>query len=76
MQVSIADVQSFASGYVAVAHAVVTSAGVSAAGEALRAMQNRLTWALKRGRDRSWKIAHEHTSAPFDFETSKPILQR
>ena len=38
-------------------------------------MQNRLTWVLKQ-KDGAWKIVHEHTSAPVDFETAKVILQR
>jgi ketosteroid isomerase-like protein len=27
-------------------------------------MNNRLTWILRKESDGSWKIAHEHTSAP------------
>jgi hypothetical protein len=41
----------------------------------LRAMQNRLTWALKPAGS-AWKIVHEHTSAPMGFKDSKVILQR
>jgi ketosteroid isomerase-like protein len=59
----------------AVVHAFVTYTGQSAEGKELRAMQNRLTWALKQ-QDGGWKIVHEHTSAPVDFETSKVLLQR
>ena len=59
----------------AVAHAFVTYQCVSAEGEKLRAMCNRLTWTL-RPRDGAWKIVHEHTSAPIDFESFKVILQR
>ena len=61
---------------VAVVHAFLTFKGVSADGEKLRAMNNRLTWMLRREGDGSWKIVHEHTSAPADFETSKVMLQR
>ena len=60
---------------IAIVHAFVTFKGISAEGEALRAMQNRFTWVLK-NRDGVWKILHEHSSAPIDFETSKVILQR
>jgi ketosteroid isomerase-like protein len=60
---------------VAVAHAFVTYQGLSAEGTQLRAMHNRLTWALKQ-KGGAWKIVHEHTSAPVDFKTSKVILQR
>jgi ketosteroid isomerase-like protein len=38
-------------------------------------VDNRLTWALKQ-EDGGWKIVHEHTSEPADFEPSKVKLQR
>ena len=60
---------------IAVVHTFVTFKGISAAGEALRAMQNRFTWVLKNSGG-VWKILHEHSSAPVDFETSNVILQR
>lgn len=60
---------------VAVVHAMVVYTGVSALGEELCAMHNRLTWTLK-PTGNGWRIVHEHTSAPVDFETSKAILQR
>jgi ketosteroid isomerase-like protein len=55
--------------------AIVTYAGVSAEGEPLREMQNRLSWALR------WaghvpRIVHEHTSAPIAFDDTKAILRR
>lgn len=59
----------------AVAHGFVTYRGVSAQGKELRAMHNRLSWAIKQQGD-AWKIIHEHTSAPVDFETSKAMLHR
>ena len=55
--------------------AFLTFTGVSAHGETLRAMDNRLTWVLLR-RAGAWKIVHEHTSAPADFATSALMLQR
>ncbi len=59
----------------AVAYAFISYTGVSAEGKALRTMHNRLTWALK-PQGSAWKIIHEHSSAPVDFETSKVLLQR
>lgn len=50
-------------------------AGLSAAGDELRSMQNRLTWVLEsEGGD--WKIVHEHTSVPIGFGDLKGMLQR
>ena len=43
--------------------AFTTFSGISADGEELRSMNNRLTWILRRDGD-GWKITHEHTSAP------------
>jgi uncharacterized protein (TIGR02246 family) len=60
----------------ATGHAFVTFKGLSADGRELRAMTNRLSWVLRRADDGNWKILHEHTSAPIDFETAKVILQR
>ncbi len=67
------DVQTHAGAEVAVLSALVTYQGESADGQALRAMQNRLTWALAR-RAEGWRIVHEHTSAPVSGETSRVIL--
>jgi ketosteroid isomerase-like protein len=55
--------------------AFVTFKGLSADGHQLRAMNNRLSWALRK-RGGAWRIAHEHTSAPADFETAKVMLER
>ncbi len=66
------EVQTIMAQEVAIVHAFVIYKGVSAEGEALalRAMTNRLTWALgQKGGD--WKIVHEHTSAPVNFKTAK-----
>jgi len=51
-----------------------TYAALSAAGEELRAMQNRLTWVLgiEGG---AWRIIHEHTSVPIGFKDLKGLLQ-
>ena len=61
---------------VAVAHAFVTYRGLSADGTLLRAMNNRLTWGLRKTSDGGWAIVHEHSSAPTDSETGKVELQR
>ncbi|MDB6092679.1 MAG: hypothetical protein JWM32_241 [Verrucomicrobia bacterium] len=73
--VTFQDVQTFMGDIITVAHASITYQSISAEGQALRAMQNRLTWALGR-KNGTWKIVHEHTSAPVDLETTKAILKR
>jgi uncharacterized protein (TIGR02246 family) len=60
---------------IAVVSAYTRFSGVSPTGEELRAMENRLTWALRRT-DAGWKVFHEHTSAPGSFETGKLVLSR
>jgi len=70
------DVQTVVGDDVAVLHAFVTYKGLSANGDELRAMSNRLTWGLRRKPDGTWRIAHEHTSAPVEPETGKVTLQR
>lgn len=56
-------------------HAFIAFKGLSADGDELHAMQNRFTWMLQ-NREGGWKIVHEHSSAPIDFETAKVMLQR
>ena len=70
------DVRTVVGDDVAVLHAFVTYRGLSAEGEQLRAMNDRVTWGLRRQPDGSWLIAHEHTSAPVEPETGKVTLQR
>jgi uncharacterized protein (TIGR02246 family) len=60
---------------VAAVSAFLTFRGLSAEGEELRSMNNRLTWVLRKEPDGAWKIVHEHTSAPADDE-GKVQLQR
>jgi uncharacterized protein (TIGR02246 family) len=76
VEVGFQDVEVAMSDDLATTHAFVTFKGLSADGQELRAMTNRLTWVLRRGNDGVWRIIHEHTSAPIDFETTKVILQR
>ena len=59
----------------AVLDAIVTYTAESAKGEALRSMQNRITWVL-RETGHVLRIVHEHSSAPVGFEDSKAILTR
>jgi len=53
----------------------VKYAGLSAEGAELRAMENRMSWSLRRRADR-WLIVHEHSSSPADFKTMKVSLDR
>jgi ketosteroid isomerase-like protein len=55
--------------------AVATYTGVSAAGEDIRAMQNRMSWVLKTS-GHVLRVVHEHTSVPVGFEDAKAILKR
>ena len=75
VKVSFDDVQATGNSDFAVVSAIVTYAGLSAQGEQLRSMQNRLSWGLKTS-GHVLRIVHEHTSAPIGFEDSKAILRR
>lgn len=75
VKVSFDDVRVCAARESAVLSAIVTYAGTSADGEALRAMQNRLSWALRIS-GHVLRIIHEHTSAPIGFDDQKAILVR
>jgi ketosteroid isomerase-like protein len=55
--------------------AIVTYAAISAQGQELRAMQNRISWVLK-SRGRVLRVVHEHTSALVGFEDAKAMLRR
>ena len=58
------DVRTQAGDEVAAVTAFTTFAAVAPDGTESRSMNNRLTWVLRKEADGSWKIAHEHTSAP------------
>lgn len=75
VKVTFDEVQTSGSQDFAVVSAIVTYASQSAQGEHVRAMQNRLSWALKTS-GHVLRIIHEHTSAPVGFEDMKAILQR
>lgn len=55
--------------------ALVAYSAESAAGNRVRQMTNRLTWVLART-EGTWRVIHEHTSAPVDDATGKVILAR
>lgn len=59
---------------IAVGHAIFTYTAMSAEGEKLRSLDNRITVVLKRTND-VWKVIHEHTSAPIDHATLKANLK-
>jgi uncharacterized protein (TIGR02246 family) len=64
VEVEFDEVRSESGDDVTAVSAFTTFRGISAEGEELRSMNNRLTWVLRKDADGRWKIAHEHTSAP------------
>jgi ketosteroid isomerase-like protein len=75
VKVTFEDVKATVAKDFAYVSAIVTYAGISSEGTALRAMQNRLTWVLRMS-GHVLRVVHEHTSAPIGFEDMKAILQR
>jgi ketosteroid isomerase-like protein len=75
VRVRFAEVQTSAESSMVVVSAVVSYTAESAQGEALRSMQNRITWVFRES-GHVFRIAHEHTSAPLGYEDSKAILTR
>lgn len=75
VKVTFNEVQTSLGRELATVSAIVRYAGVSAQGQQLRTMQNRITWVLRMG-GHTFRIIHEHTSAPIGFNDSKAILQR
>ena len=73
--VDIDEARSARSGDLIVGHAMLTYTAHAADGTKLRWLDNRITLALKRI-GASWKVFHEHTSAPVDHESAKAILRR
>jgi uncharacterized protein (TIGR02246 family) len=69
------DIQIQSTGEMALASAFVRFTAISEKGEELRYLENRLTWIAQK-KDNQWKIIHQHTSGPIDFETMKVILKR
>lgn len=62
-------------GDLAYATAFVRFAAISAEGTELRHLNNRLTWVIQEKND-VWKVIHQHTSVPIDFDTMKGIMQK
>jgi uncharacterized protein (TIGR02246 family) len=69
------DMKIEAAGEMALATAIVRFTATSEKGEALRYLEDRLTW-VARKKEGTWKIIHQHNSGPIDFETMKVILRR
>jgi len=69
------EVQVTVTGDAAVVHSFVTYRALSAEGKEVRSMQSRHTWVLT-AKASTWKVIHEHSSAPADFDTKKLILKR
>lgn len=67
------DERTSASETLAYASATVRYTALSAAGQPLRSLQNRMTMVLEL-RGGEWKVVHQHTSSPVDFETKKAML--
>ena len=67
--------QTTQAGDFALVSSFVSYTGLSAQGETLRALHNRLSWGL-RMKGHQLRIVHEHSSAPIGFEDMKAILQR
>ena len=60
-------------GSVAAASGRVCYRAVGRHGSELRSIENRITWLLRRTAD-GWRIHHEHTSVPVDFQTKSARL--
>jgi ketosteroid isomerase-like protein len=73
--VGIHDVQAYAATDFAAGHAFLSYTAVSPEGKELRSMMNRITLILSKTAE-SWKVVHQHTSAPVDFNSMKVTLQR
>ncbi|WP_235568789.1 nuclear transport factor 2 family protein [Lysobacter sp. Root983] len=69
------EVEASVDGALAVGHALLSYTAYSADGQRLRSLDNRITVAM-RWTGETWKVFHEHTSAPIDHETTKAVLRR
>ncbi len=73
--VTFSDIEITEKGEWALITAIARFTATSEQGEALRYLENRLTLvAVKKGL--VWKIIHQHTSSPIDFNTMQVVLQR
>ena len=69
------DVRTQVSGDMALLTASLTYRAVDASGQALRSLDNRLSWVL-RERGGRWFVVHEHTSVPLAHDGGKGIFKR
>ena len=69
------DVVATVNGELAMGHATFTYTAISADGQELRSLDNRITLAMRRVGN-AWKIFHEHTSGPIDHKTMKGVIKR
>lgn len=69
------EVEATVTGDLAVGHAFLRYTAYSSQGQRLRSLDNRITVAMRRTGE-TWRIFHEHTSAPIDHATTKAVLQR
>ena len=69
------DVRTQVSGDMALLTASLTYRAVDASGQALRSLDNRLSWVL-RERSGRWFVVHEHTSVPLAHDGGKGIFKR
>lgn len=68
------EVRTLQSSDLVIGHALLSFTAVSATGERLRSLTNRITVGMKRSGQR-WKVIHQHTSVPIDPHTTQAILQ-
>ena len=73
VQVSFESIKIETSEAVGFAHGLVTYRAVDQNNIELRKMKNRFSWGLVKVDD-NWLIAHQHTSVPIEFETTKAIF--
>ena len=69
------DVVATVNGELAMGHATLSYTAISADGQELRSLDNRITLAM-RCAGNAWKIFHEHTSGPIDHKTMKGVIKR
>jgi len=66
------EVRASLEGNTATAHGILVYTALDPTGMRLRSLRNRFTWVLRRG-EGGWRIVHEHTSVPLDFETKSML---
>ena len=69
------DVRVTMSGDMALLTAFLTYRAVDASGQALRSLDNRLSWVL-RERGGRWQVVHEHTSVPIAHADGKGMFKK